>query len=323
MVGPQARGSWLMLAFFSLFISTFVHAQNSAQSTAQTVQNLTERSRFAVVKLIVEGRDPDDKYKKTQGSGFFIFSGAGLSLILTAAHVIGSSETSQEKNPDWKVENGAIVRKISLLSLDEKGSLILRSTEVSPGPPFPSGLDVALLQIHQTGYTSLPLAKQYSDVSGLHDVLLLGFEGDKSELPIPPITGMGQLNTLSTFDTTVYSRPGQSGGPWIDLRSGLVVAVAKGIQSGPGGPSLEATPTTAVTPFLAPYLPSPPVKAVYKICAGEYKALCPSDAIYQYCYFNVEDWAKNKCTAYSINRLATFGGNKCGYAIDEVVCELK
>jgi hypothetical protein len=299
-------------------------AQGGPQSTAQTVQDLIQRSKSAIVKLVVEGRDPNDGYKKEQGSGLFFYSGQGVSLILTAAHVIGSSETLQASNRDWKVDNGVISRKISLFGLDEKGGLVLRSTEVSPGPPFP-GVDVALLQINQSGYASLPLAKGFDDVTGLHDILLLGFEGESSQLPIPPLTGLGQLSSPLTFSTTVPSRPGQSGGAWIDLKSGLVLAIARGAQSGPNGPSFEATPLTAVRLFVSPFLPSvpAPVQAVYKICSGEYKGPCPSDALYQYCYFSVEDWAKGKCSSYKINRLATFGGNKCGYSVDEIVCTLK
>jgi len=54
------------------------------------------------------------EYKKAQGSGFFIFSGQGVTLALTAAHLVDQAETLQSSNPDWKVENGVIKRKISL-----------------------------------------------------------------------------------------------------------------------------------------------------------------------------------------------------------------
>jgi len=37
----------------------------------------------------------------------------------------------------------------------------------------------------------------------------------------------------------------------------------------------------------------------------------------------VEDWAKGKCSSYTINSLATFDGNKCGYSVDEIVCTSK
>ncbi|WP_338692467.1 serine protease [Bradyrhizobium sp. 26S5] len=317
----RSHVAWFIALLISvIFVPSAATAQSGSQSTVQALQEIIQRSKLAIVKLVVEGRDPNGDTKKIQGSGFFVFSGQDMSILLTAAHVIGSNETVPSNNPDWLVENGVIVRKISLFGLDEKGSLVLRSNEVNPGPPFP-GIDLVLLQINQSGYPSLPLAKSYADISGLHDIVLLAFEAEKSQLPIPPVTGIGQVSSPVTLKTTVPSQPGQSGGAWVDLKSGLVVGIARGANGG----SFEATPVTAVHPFLTPFLPSspPPVTVAYKICSGEYKGPCPSDALYQYCYFNVEEWAKGRCSNYKISRLATFGGNKCGYSVDEILCTPK
>jgi len=67
--------------------------------------------------------------------------------------------------------------------------------------------------------------------------------------------------------------------------------------------------------------PQPPPTVSYRVCTGEYERQCQSqhDA-YLYCYSDVEGWAKSRCSSYTIQRLNTYGGNKCGYSIDAVIC---
>jgi len=61
--------------------------------------------RHAIVKLTVTGADPSGRPKaEAAGSGFVIHSSVRNSLILTAAHVVGSSDWRQALNPDWLVE---------------------------------------------------------------------------------------------------------------------------------------------------------------------------------------------------------------------------
>jgi hypothetical protein len=67
--------------------------------------------------------------------------------------------------------------------------------------------------------------------------------------------------------------------------------------------------------------PSTPIEtSTYRVCTGEYERACQPHEVYLYCYDNVEAWAKNRCTSYNLRRLNSYGGNKCGYSLDEVRC---
>lgn len=60
----------------------------------------------------------------------------------------------------------------------------------------------------------------------------------------------------------------------------------------------------------------------YRVCAGEYERSCQPHDSYLYCYTDVLDWAqRNLCQSATIRRLNTYGGNKCGYSIDEITCQ--
>lgn len=58
----------------------------------------------------------------------------------------------------------------------------------------------------------------------------------------------------------------------------------------------------------------------YKVCTGEYERACQQHDAYLYCYSDVSAWARARCTSYTIQRLNTYGGNKCGYSLDSVIC---
>src|SRR5713226_8025262 len=114
----------------ALLLTAIICASSaSAQVDTRRVQTLLDLGNRAIVKITVEGLAPDGSKKDvSEGSGFFIYSDGRYSLLITAAHVIGSSETVQSKNPDWKVEiDGTIKRDITLLSLDEGGRLVPRA----------------------------------------------------------------------------------------------------------------------------------------------------------------------------------------------------
>jgi hypothetical protein len=66
--------------------------------------------------------------------------------------------------------------------------------------------------------------------------------------------------------------------------------------------------------------PQPTGTATYKVCSGEYERACPPHDAYLYCYVSIEDWARARCTSYKIQRLNTYGGNRCGYSLDAVFC---
>jgi hypothetical protein len=84
---------------------------------------------------------------------------------------------------------------------------------------------------------------------------------------------------------------------------------------------LYAECITKIVPQIASTAPSPStITTTYKVCTGEYERACLSHDTYLYCNLSVEDWAKGRCTSYKIQRLNTYGGNKCGYSLDEVIC---
>jgi hypothetical protein len=83
---------------------------------------------------------------------------------------------------------------------------------------------------------------------------------------------------------------------------------------------LHADCITKVVPDLtAAPIPVAPA-TIYRVCQGEYERACQPHDVYIYCYSNVQEWAKARCTKFTIRRLNTYGGNKCGYSLDEVTC---
>jgi hypothetical protein len=65
---------------------------------------------------------------------------------------------------------------------------------------------------------------------------------------------------------------------------------------------------------------SPTLTTTYRICTGEYERACQTHDVYMYCYESPENWAKNRCSNYSVRQLNSYGGNKCGYSLYEVLC---
>jgi hypothetical protein len=82
--------------------------------------------------------------------------------------------------------------------------------------------------------------------------MLLGFQKEKVELTKPIPIAIGQIAGFK-YVTSVPSHEGESGAPWIDLRTGKVFAVASVIRYGPVGPSYEATPVTLIRRLLSSY----------------------------------------------------------------------
>lgn len=66
-----------------------------------------------------------------------------------------------------------------------------------------------------------------------------------------------------------------------------------------------------------------PVKAAktYRFCFGEYERACQTHDIYDYCYTDQHKWANAHCSTHQIVSVTSYGGNKCGYTIFDVVCE--
>ena len=64
----------------------------------------------------------------------------------------------------------------------------------------------------------------------------------------------------------------------------------------------------------------PPVTLTFRVCSGEYERACQQHDTYLYCGVDVGAWASARCTSYKVLRLNTYGGNKCGYSLDAVIC---
>jgi hypothetical protein len=65
----------------------------------------------------------------------------------------------------------------------------------------------------------------------------------------------------------------------------------------------------------------PPVTTIYRVCTGEYERACNPHDVYLYCYVDINGWAKPRCESYTLQRLDSKGGNKCGYDLVQVLCK--
>jgi len=149
-----------------------------------------------VVKIEVTGTKPDGKTTVSRvGTGFFINSANGYSLLLTAAHVIGSNEISQSKNDDWLVENGTINRKIKIRVFNDHGTLDSGSLEAYSWNALPGAADIAVLSIDGAPYPTVPLTTE-RDV-GLRSAMLLGFLAQEDTLAKPLPTGKIEFDHTS------------------------------------------------------------------------------------------------------------------------------
>jgi hypothetical protein len=63
-----------------------------------------------------------------------------------------------------------------------------------------------------------------------------------------------------------------------------------------------------------------PTFTTYLVCTGEYERACLNHQVYLYCGADVTSWAKERCSSFSITVLNTYGGNKCGYSLQQVNC---
>jgi len=218
------------------------------QTETQRMQELFGRLSPAIIKVIVRGTAPDGQLSTRTGTGFIIASKGPFTFIVTAGHVLGSNETDQTKNADWKVENQRIAKRdIQLLFPDSQvGGLVERKTDVVPIEIAIPGIDLALFSITGAGFPTLPLADSSEDTNQPRKVMLLGFRASSYALTRPAPNGTGQNSTPLKYHTDAESRYGESGAPWIDLQSGKVVAVASASQIEADGPSYEATPITLI-----------------------------------------------------------------------------
>lgn len=215
--------SLCLVAVACMALPDWAEAQSAPDKTFQA-------AKAAVVKIRVEGSNPDNQPKPTEeGSGFIVHSENGLTLIVTAAHVIGSSQTLQQLNTDWLVNDleKTVKRTIKVDALDANDVL----AERSPGATVlwqNDQQDVAVLSIQGSGFKTLEVVEGLPELQGhLMNVLALGYK--KGERQIGFHSGMGalQMSKRYGFSLGVDSKidEGRSGGPILDAETGKVVAI--------------------------------------------------------------------------------------------------
>jgi S1-C subfamily serine protease len=234
-----------------IIVLCFCRSGAYGQQSAQQIQRLIDNSKQAVVKIYVTGTTPDGKKtdEATEGTGFFVASNKYASYIVTARHVIGSSDPEQTRNPNWKVGiDGTPEREIRVESFDERGNLQVVQGSVAPWPTDPS-MDIAILKIDRGPYPTLTLGSAFQNNSPTRSVLLLGFPSGSRDLSKTPVIGYGQAADLS-FRTSTPTHEGESGGPWIDVESKKVVAVASQVRIQPIRVNYLSSPIDLITPMV-------------------------------------------------------------------------
>jgi hypothetical protein len=226
-------------------------------ASAETVDGLVGAYKRAVVKLTVTGKDPKGQPRPpAAGSGFVIQSGARNSLILTAAHVIGSSDWRQILNPDWLIEpdGRTLSRQVKVEILDEQGSLANLGQDASVLWQDDQK-DIALLLIDRTKLPVIPYVGKASEIEGdVQHVLVLGFRKNEQRLHWREGNGGFQSSPLHGLVFRLSERipEGMSGGPVIDLRSGKVIAaVSENVGTDNDHHAVSLFP---VIPAVNPYL---------------------------------------------------------------------
>ena len=241
------RHVWILPILYLIFPCNSVAQISSAQ-----IEKIVTDSRSAIVKIHVTGIAPAGEQIDKEGTGFFVGSDEKRTFLVTAQHLIGSNAVEQSKNADWKVENGRIERKVELSSLDEKNSLVPRIGAVHVLSPGLEGADFAVLMIEQGKFPTLTLGDPLTEKESVHNVILLGFGKGSAELTRPFHIATGQLSGIS-YVTSLPSRDGESGAPWIDIDSGKVFGVASGVRNLATGTENQSTIGTIIRPALAIY----------------------------------------------------------------------
>ncbi|MER9018779.1 serine protease [Mesorhizobium sp. M0898] len=277
----------------------------------------------AMVRIEVEDIRPD-------GSAIVISAGSGAVIdrkgfVMTARHVV---EEALKQGSGLKVYG-------RLRSKDGVERYPLDLVGYGLGEA-----DIALLQF-PTGVKDewgfLPL--DTNDLAVQERITGWGFPIDQD---LQPIGGQVTLQDALIVRVNANFIFGMSGGPVLD-QQGRVRGVIKGGSIIPGsgernqnggvipGTELLAPGLTFIVPlrlarslidvFASQAEPLvPQITVTYRVCSGEHEKACPAHDIYFYCYTNISKWAEDRCESFVAQRLQTYGGNKCGYSIDNVIC---
>ena len=221
------------------------------RADGQRANELFSANRASIVKVVASGIGPDGVSKRLLGSGFVATFNQGQLFIVTAKHVVGSDVSDSSKNEDWSVENGAVQRKIEIFGLDEGNIFRKIGTAEEVAINRPENIDLALLVI--TNGPELPSLKlrHAAPPNELNrDVMLMAFKSNKGFLTQPIPLAEGARAQYYQYVLSSPSTTGESGGPWIDLKSGGVIAVAHGIEASQTAPSTLAVPVDFVMQIL-------------------------------------------------------------------------
>ncbi len=238
-----------------IFIFTLIYWPiNGSSLNINRASTLKDTYRQSVVKITVTGQRPSGTRKEETGTGFIVANNDGFLFIVTANHVIGSSATAQAENRDWSVLDGQIERKISVSGFGLDG--VWREIGEAQNIDFNTfqNIDIALLTIG--GGPELPPMplKRSTHWGETREIMLLGFRGKLQNFTSPIPIGYGERANFTDYNTDKPSRAGESGGPWIDIRSGNVIAVASRVDYSSAAPSNLAVPIDFVVTSFGPFL---------------------------------------------------------------------
>jgi trypsin-like peptidase len=227
-----------------LAISAFL-SSCSAGYGQDIVQKLLQQSSASIVKIKVSGTTPGGRDHSLEGSGVVVATIKNFSVVVTAAHVIGTAGT-------WRTtSNGSAEREINVWVPRIWDS----SLEPLPLPPIIADqndrFDYAILLIHrQLPALALgdPLKLPQSSAT-----VLMGYA--LSEVTLDVLPGRGQLDSRDAIGVVVrlsqtQSNPGDSGGPVLGP-DGRVLAILSGALRAQTSQDL-AIPITYILPSLIP-----------------------------------------------------------------------
>jgi hypothetical protein len=256
MSGEKVMTSEIVRPAIRLLLVVLLAFSFPAVTKGQNAQAVFDKAKPAIVKIRVEGFDPDNRSKNPEeGSGVIVYSKKGITTVVTAAHVIGSSQTLQQLNTDWLVNDldRTIRRTIKIFAVNQNEIL----TEI-PGSAAVIGQDdqrdIAVLSFLGSGFPIIQTSRTFGQLTTeLIDSLSFGFEKGKSFVSFN--SGKGRIEPSDRFgfgfviDTRVDE--GRSGGPIIDVRDGKVVAIAS--HNLGAGARHEATPIAFAIPILSTF----------------------------------------------------------------------
>ena len=223
-------------------------ASTAEAQTADRAFTLFEIYRQSVVKITVSGNRPFGEPRHEQGTGFVVAYSAPFLYVVTAGHVVGSGAARQQDNADWHVQDGNIKRTIRIAGFDQNGFWRELGGRVEQVPlAGEQNVDLALLVVTDgPELAPIPLMRAGEHATRTREVMLMGFRGASKLLTSPIPIGNGAQKSLYTYETSVASRQGESGGPWIDLKSGGVIAVVSRLSARPEAASWLAIPADLV-----------------------------------------------------------------------------